>query len=565
MMSGKTYLSAVEELFNETGISYPFGERGVQTIRHFRYPKVVKSDDRSKVEAYMATRGISKSTLDHFDVQSDDVGNVVFNYYDTNDVLTMVKYRPSHKIDKSKHEAKNWCQKDADTKPLLYNMNRINTSQPLLICEGEIDSMAAYESGYHNVVSVPLGSQNHHWIEENWEWLEQFNEIIVCADNDEAGMKMVKDVCPRLGTWRTKVVDLPADDGNGHRIKDVNELLYYNGKQAVMDVILNAKDTPIDSLEDLSDVADVNIDDLDGIYFGIEDLDRELFKLFYGTLTLVTGRPGSGKTSLLYQLVCNTLEQGRGAWIFSRELPDFMSKAWLNYLLAGPRNVEEHTGRNDSVYWKVTNEAKDEINKCYKGQWYVYKNDWPNDVDSIKDSMEASARKYGSKFFLLDNLMTIDLGGSSEDKNERQTSLINWLIQFASKYNVCVILVAHPRKFQNTSSAVDLYDISGSSNLVNLAHRTLSLRRISNEEQEKGESKFSQYSCVVSVTKDRMRGRSGFELGLYYDDASRRFYTRQEEFDKQYRWDRKVYRTAIPCPKLDAENEVYGAMGDEAS
>lgn len=27
----------------------------------------------------------------------------------------MCKYRPSHKIDKSKGESKNWCQSDADT------------------------------------------------------------------------------------------------------------------------------------------------------------------------------------------------------------------------------------------------------------------------------------------------------------------------------------------------------------------------------------------------------------------------------------------------------------------
>ena len=33
--------------------------------------------------------------------------------------------------------AKNWCQKGADTRPLLFNMNRVNISQPLLITEGE--------------------------------------------------------------------------------------------------------------------------------------------------------------------------------------------------------------------------------------------------------------------------------------------------------------------------------------------------------------------------------------------------------------------------------------------
>lgn len=741
MMTGDTYLGAVEKLFQETGTPYSFGERGVQVHRSYRYPREEPVGDRSKVDAYMATRKISKETLDHCDVRQDVHGNIVFNYYDTNDVLTMVKYRPSHKVDKSKGEIKSWCQKGADTKPLLFNMNRVNTSQPLGIFEGEIESMAAIEAGYTNAVSVPLGSQNHHWIEENIEWLDQFDEIILCADNDAAGYKMIKDVVPRLGSWRTKVVDIPdTDSATGRHIKDLNELLYYQGKQAVLDVILNAKESPINSVDDLSDVEDINISDIDGIYFGMRDLDRELFKLFFGTLTLVTGRPGcvsgdtefhngicwkridkykpgervcqynpdgtfsfvypkqyhkrkcgvfihlfsddgqveqvvsvdhdliyidsdgntvkenicvfidryniplvpnanyhytnyhyksdrsfdgffitgevslrrdtlklikpdnlrcefvsykwwkksmrykycftvpsgmlvlrhngvvnvtsnSGKTSFLYQLICNTLEQNRPAWIFSRELPDFMSKSWLNYLLAGPRNLEQCIGRGDAVYYRVRAPAKKAINDCYRGQWYVYKDGWPNDVEAIQESMEASARKHGSKLFLLDNLMMINLHSSDENKYDKQTEFINWLIQFASKFNVCVILVAHPRKFQSSAgaaSAVDLYDIGGSSNLVNLAHRTLSLRRVTQSEKEQGMSKFAQYSCVVSVTKDRMRGRAGFELGMYYDEASRRFFTNYDEYDMRYRWDTNQYHDRLPCPPLDEEAEVLG-------
>lgn len=878
MMSGDTYLTAVEKLFNETGVLYSFGERGVKTLRNYRYPEQTKKGDRSLVDAYFATRKLTKATLDHCDVRQDEHGNAVFNYYDINDVLTMVKYRPSRKIDKTKGEIKTWCQKGADTTPLLFNMNRVNISQPLLITEGECDTMAAIEAGYTNSVSVPFGSQNHHWIEQNWEWLDQFSEIIICSDNDEAGIKMAQDVCPRLGSWRTKIVDIPAvDSATGRRIKDLNELLYYQGKDAVLNVILNAKESPVDSVVDLSDIEDKNISELDGIYFGIDELDKELFKLFFGTLTLVTGTPGcvsadteffnghqwkridqytagekvlqynsdgsaelveplqyhkyecdhfwkiksydsavdqlvsdehnlvymtldnklqkndaldfirrhersirghtarfitafqyggngiacpdielrimcavicrgifykpketengavykaridlryewqqqrmrillrrcgisweerkvkttvkcvrftfvppahentfserwygcsneqfrivtdeilawcwgktedgilissvasredadfiqfafaatgrrtkirklknggyditvpygscmcslqyktsgkleipkvkspdgfkycftvpsgmlvlrhnnrinvtgnSGKTSFLYQIICNALEQGRCAWIYSRELPDYMSKSWLNYLLAGPRNLEEFTSSSGSTYYKVTNQAKRRINEAYRGQWFVYKDEWPNDIESIKESMEAAARKFGSKLFLLDNLMTIDLHSSDENRWDKQTELINWLIQFSFQFNVCTILVAHPRKMLNSASTVDLYDIGGSSNLINLAHRTLALRRVRNDEKEDGKSKYAQYSCVVTVTKDRMRGRAGFELGMYYDEASRRFYTKYEEYDRKYKWDKNNYNSRLHCPALDTEQEVYGA------
>ena len=58
-----------------------------------------------------ANVGLSKNVLDYLDIREDPHGNIVFNYYDTNDVLTMVKYRPSKSIDKSAGEIKTWCQK----------------------------------------------------------------------------------------------------------------------------------------------------------------------------------------------------------------------------------------------------------------------------------------------------------------------------------------------------------------------------------------------------------------------------------------------------------------------
>ena len=209
--SGKTYMEAVQSLFEEAEIPYAFGELGVRTKPQYRYPREEPINDKKNVYAYLAKRHITQKVVDGADVREDDRGNIVFNYYDTNDVLCLVKYRPSHKIDKSKGEIKNWCQKDADTTPLLFNMNRVNVDAPLLICEGEIDCLAAIEAGWSNAVSVPFGANNYAWIEENFEWLEQFDSIIICADNDDAGTKMQKECVFRLGSWRTKFIEIPEN------------------------------------------------------------------------------------------------------------------------------------------------------------------------------------------------------------------------------------------------------------------------------------------------------------------------------------------------------------------
>lgn len=572
MYKGATYAEACRKLFELAEMPYSFGELGVKTKRHYRYPHEVPCTDKSKVYAYFEQRKISRETLDALDVRQDSEGNAVFNYYDTNDVLTMVKYKPSHKVQHG--QAKCWCQQNSDTAPLLFNMNRINVNSPLLICEGEPDCLSAIEAGFKNAVSVPLGSSNLHWIDENLEWLDQFDSIIICADNDDAGVKMQKECVPRLGSWRTKVVDIPAIPiGNTGRVtKDLNEILYVCGKDKVLELILDAKDSPVPSVVDLSDVEPTEYEDVDGVTTGLKAIDDELMRLFFGTLTIVSGQPGSGKSSLLTQLACNSLDNDIGTWLFSGELPNGVEKSWFNYIFAGPRNISDAISRRGNPYKKISTTTLAEINKTYKGRWHIYRDDYDNTLDKLIASMTDTVRKYGARCLILDNFMCIDTE-TSEEELRSQTDTIKKLIEFAKKYQVAVILVCHPRKM-DAGTNVGIYDIAGTSNIVNLAHRTIGLRRVTDAERENA-AKYSEkrrqllkYDVIVTIVKDRMFGRQNIDVGLYYDPASRRFFGDMDEYDRRFSWDKKEYKEPLPLPpqllaeERASEDEAFGAVND---
>lgn len=572
MYKGATYAEACKKLFELAEMPYSFGELGVKTKRHYRYPHEVPCTDKSRVYAYFEQRKISRETLDALDVRQDSEGNAVFNYYDTNDVLTMVKYKPSHKVQHG--QAKCWCQQNSDTAPLLFNMNRINVNSPLLICEGEPDCLSAVEAGFKNAVSVPLGSSNLHWIDENLEWLDQFESIIICADNDDAGVKMQKECVPRLGSWRTKVVDIPAIPiGNTGRVtKDLNEILYVCGKDKVLELILDAKDSPVPSVADLSDVEPTEYEDVDGVTTGLKAIDDELMRLFFGTLTIVSGQPGSGKSSLLTQLACNSLDNDIGTWLFSGELPNGVEKSWFNYIFAGPRNITDAISRRGNPYKKISTTTLAEINKTYKGRWHIYRDDYDNTLDKLIASMTDTVRKYGARCLILDNFMCIDTE-TSEEELRSQTDTIKKLIEFAKKYQVAVILVCHPRKM-DAGTNVGIYDIAGTSNIVNLAHRTIGLRRVTDAERENA-AKYSEkrrqllkYDVIVTIVKDRMFGRQNIDVGLYYDPASRRFFSDMDEYDRRFSWDKKEYKEPLPLPpqllaeERASEDEAFGAVND---
>lgn len=558
MEKGNTFLEAAKYLFDKANVEYSFGEKDVKTRRNYRYPHEEPLNGKTNVLEYWGKRGISKNVIDYLDIREDLHGNGVFNFYDTNDVLTMVKYRPARTIEKHSGQPKTWCQKDSDTSALLFNMNRVNTSKPLLITEGETDCASAIEAGYINTVSVPLGAGNLHWIEENWDWLNNFDSIIIWSDNDEAGIKMRKECIYRLGTWRTKYITAPEyfekENGKKVPIKDINDCLQIGGKNFVMNLISDAKDVPVKSVVDYSEIEELDISQMDGVKTGIKPLDEELLKIFYGTLTVLSGRPGSGKTSIIDQTIARTIDNGNPVFLFSKEMPERMSANWFNTIIAGRRNMVEKTSRDNRKYYIVPQSIQKKMQTYYNKKLFIYRDDEPNDVDSVLKSAEECVRKFGCKLIVLDNLMMIDLNCAESDKNTAQTNLINSLIKFAAKFNVAVVLIAHPRKTQDTNSDIEMYDISGTSNIINLAMRSIGLRRVSKKEKADAKSKWHNFDVVLTVIKDRLLGKADFQMGLWYDLTSRRFYTDYEEYDAQFAWDSDIYTDKLPYIDRSVDN-----------
>lgn len=531
---GLDFIGAIESLFNEAGISYDFeGEKRKYSKREYKYPKEEKNKDLSQVQKYLKLRGISSQTIDYAGVKQDDNGNIVFEYKDQCGQLLLVKYRPSRKLKDS--DNKTWCQKDASTSPMLYGMDKINPSKPLLICEGEIDRLACIEAGFKNAVSVPFGANNYHWIEYNWDWLEQFEKIIIWADNDEAGEKMRKEAIPRLGEYRCYNVKSPY--------KDINLHLYKEGAKSVYKAIENAKEVPIANIIGMADVEDYDISKAEIIKSGINGLDKWIKGFVLGTVNVITGINGSGKSTFIDQVgVCEPLEQGYKTFIFSGELTNPQLRNWIEYPMAGPNVIQViDNGENAPKTHRVPKEVRNVMRRWYKGKVFMYDNDLDYRATSILKKMEELARKYGVKNFIIDNLMIIDLECNEYEKYSKQKDFMIELIRFARKFNSVVHLVAHPRKTEKIQRLSKL-DVAGSGDITNLAHYVVAIHRVTSKEKEdvykKGElvQAGCKYDCIIDLFKNRPLGHQDKSVGVYFENKSKRFYGDSDEPCKEYSW-----------------------------
>ena len=553
LAQGMSYLEAVEKLFKQVDIEYNFSNKDVQDFS-YRYPKREHSD-RANVEKYLGLRGISTKTLDYADVQSDIYGNVAFHYYNSNDILMTVKYRLGRKFNKEKDHNKCWSQKDSDFAPLLFNMNRIDPAKPLLVVEGEIDCLSVIEAGYSNVVSIPNGCANSQWIQYNWEWLEQFDKIILWFDSDEAGIKARNDILYRLGTWRTYYIEINPEDTtpNGARIKDANEVLYFKGKDRVLQYINKPLEIPVENVSDLSKAEDFDIEHAEGLYTGIKELDDQIYKLTFGTLNIITGKSGEGKSVFVNQVaICQAVQQGYDVFVFSGELPAPILRNWVETNMIG----REYITMKDGHVRVFNPEQRKLMQNWYAGKVLVYDDDYNTTATALLNKMEELARKCGTKVFLIDNLMMIDLECNEESRLQAEKEFVNKLIFFAKKYNVLVFLVAHPRK--TGEIRVTKEDIAGSGNIVNLAHMVFSVHRYTAKEKEgetntrnqyiKGKEPISEDSCI-EVLKNRMTGILPL-VKLYFDYPSYRFYKKPSELWFRYGWNKDTSPIRTDDPNL---------------
>ena len=535
--TGMTFREAVKELFNITGTH--FDDEIEKPITKEQKPYIQPKEEvniaTGTVQAYLELRKISKATIDYAGVKTDDKGNIAFEFYDDKDRLMLTKYRPARKLKKS--DNKNWCQKGADTSPVLYGMHQADPSKPLLITEGEIDRLAAIESGFKNAVSIPFGAENFHWIEYNWKWLEQFEEIIVWSDNDDAGERMRKEVIPRLGSHRTKFVKSSYED--------INLQLFKAGKESVLQSIASAKYIPIKDIVKMADVEDYNPDDMEKIKSGINGLDKFIGGWFLGSLNVITGINGSGKSTFINEsCVCESINQGYKTFVMSGELTNQQLRNWIEYPMAGKQNITTRdNGSNAPKTYYVDKKVKEKMREWYKDDVFFYDNDLDYTATSILKKMEELAKRYGVKVFLLDNLMTIDLECNNFDLNMKQKDFVKDLVIFARRFNAVVHLVAHPRKTE-TVQRLSKMDVAGSGDITNLAHYVTAIHRVSDREKEDKLNKRGEieeegcpFDCIVDLFKNRPMGHQDKSIGVQFDMASKRFYGESDDIDKIYNWE----------------------------
>lgn len=499
--------------------------------KRYKRLKQPKEAIKPKPEAirYLESRGISEEVAKKYEitVQTSYPNILVFPFYDEKGVLQFVKYRKTD-FDKAKDANKEWCE--ASTKPILFGMKQCDDSfDTLVMVEGQLDSLAVATAGIPNAVSVPTGAKGFTWIPYCWDWLCKWKKIIVFGDFEKGSISLLDELAKRL---KDRVEHVRED--NYKDCKDANEILLKYGAEQVRKCVEESVKLPIDNVIDLADVKELDPYSIEKIPTGIADVDNLLCGgIPFGVVTIVTGKSGKGKSTFVGQIITRALNKGDNVFVYSGEMPNYLFKNAIDFQIAGPANVVEED-RRDYVKRYVRKSAKDKIVEWYRGKCMLYDRTMVKDEDTdLLNTIERMIVSQNVRVIVIDNLMTmINKTRVKGSKLEAQSEVSNALEDMARFYNVCIILVAHKRK----DSGIDDEDmddsIRGDSDIVNSAGVIIHYN------VNKDENTMENYPRVISVTKNRVFGRTSYRgWKVHYDEKSKRIYGDHDDLNICLGWD----------------------------
>jgi len=425
----------------------------------------------SKVVEWFATRGISEQTLNDLKVtegqefmpQTAKQENVInFNYY-VGDQLINVKYRDGRKNFK--------LYKGAEK--VFYNINSIVGFEYCVIVEGEMDVLALHEAGITNAISVPngatLGTNNLEYLDNCIDYFEDKDKIIIAVDSDVAGQALQAELVRRLGSETCYIATF--DD-----CKDANEYLIKYGKEALSQRISRSKPVPLENVTTFKDIEDEVTDFVrngfkPGFQVGLDNFDS-IFSTYTGQFITVTGIPSSGKSDFVDQMVVGYNEKygWKTAYASPENHPTYLHAHKLM------RKTWQGMPRVDDIKTEKWNQVADHVNDNY---FFIDMERYT--LESVLRKGAELVKRKGIKCLVIDPFNKVRSADPSGDVNVYTLEYLSQIEIFAKKYDVLVMIVAHPTKMYKDSKGnieePTMYNIKGGGEWYDASYHGLLVHR----------------------------------------------------------------------------------------
>lgn len=459
----------------------------------------------------LTARGIQKAICQKFGYWIGKVNGQTYqiaNYYDEHGQMVGQKLRDRNK----EFSARGKLKSDS-----LFGKHLWNGGKKIVVTEGEIDalSVAQLQGGKYPVVSIGTGAKAaKKCCSANYDYFDQFDEIILMFDMDEPGRAAVEECAPVLPSGKVRVAVLP--------MKDANECLLNGKGDAVLQQVFNASPWIPDGVVSASSLKErvkefAKTTKTKGLEFsGQPTLNELTLGARKGEVIMVTSGSGMGKSTFVRQQMLNWQRAGERVGLAMLEE-------------AVEETVLDLMGLDNNVRLRQRQELLEEVVKDGRfDEWYdsLFSGDGFHLYDTFAESEED--RLFSKLGYMADGLecgvilldhISIVVSGMEDNSDERKTidRIMTKLKAFAKAKGVVVVVICHLKnpdkgKSHEEGRPVSITDLRGSGSLRQLSDTIIALER-----NQQGDN---PNVVQLRLLKCRFTGETGPAGFMQYDKAT---------------------------------------------
>ena len=509
-----------------------------------KYQHKSESFSQSKCYAAIADRGISKETAKKYGVQVSKAGNgsIVRHYYPYYEgtELSGTKIR--------KTENKDFAWVGDGKKGDLFGQNLFSKGgKYLTIVEGELDAMAAYQmqGSKYPVVSVKSGSSALKDCKESYEWIDSYENIVVCFDNDDVGIKSALEVAELFG-GKTMIVK------HQDSYKDACDYLKANQQSLFIKVWWQAERFVPDGIVLSSQLRDEVMADLEMPFcsYPWDCLNLMLYGMRKAELITLTAGTGVGKSTVVKQLqeeIFKHTDEKIGVLSLEESVATaalgLMSlsankllhlptkEQMMKHILKDPNNIYRKPKLANSISQEEKQKAFEDI--LSGGRFLFLKHVGKFDMDSVLNKIKYLAKAEDCGVIVLDHI-SILVGmamGVGSDERKAIDAVMHSLRAVVEETGVSLIAISHLSKASGNRDSheeggrVRLGDLRGSNAIAQLSNIAIAL-----EGNRQADDPEERNMTIVRILKNRFSGETGIAGYLKYDSQTGRL-NEVDEYD----------------------------------
>jgi len=418
-------------------------------------------------------------------------------------------------------------------------------SKYLLIVGGEIDQHSAFQMLYDDikrrdkdqsygpipVVSSILGESGT-WkqLKSQYDWINRFDKIVLCLDNDEAGKKATEVCVKVLPKGKVFIMDM--------ELKDPNEYLTQGRERQFVSAFYAAKSyTPmgvVGSDQLMQGIIDKSLApkmQFPPFMKGLNEKTSGGIPL--GKIVNFGAASGIGKTSLVNEMIY--------WWVFNSPYMIGVVSMELDKEEYGEVMLSRHLHKKISLITSPEEKHKYLTSPAVAAEaailfhkedgsprWYLV-DDRDGSLKDLQKTVEELVIACDCKVIVLDPLQDI-LDGLT---NEEQSMFMKWQKSLKKSHNVTFININHVRKSGNNSEAgsaggfITEEDFSGSSTIFKSADLNFLAMR-----NKYAEDEIVRNTTHSVISKCRWSGFTGPAGDFYYDNETHTLWDKDEWVEK---------------------------------